>query len=189
MRIRHRLLTFGTALITFFAVLMYPSVAAAAHTGDTEKGAQSQLQAAPGVQLLWKKQDGSTEQMGDFTCADTGTCITCEVGAIPPWQDAVSPIINFRGEVYCYQPNQNNRPAPVPLIQIQLGLWNFLDGRWEKATPPYQLHWDYQLGLTDAMPMKCGVWQTVVFVFVMFPECCPLNASDGFGSEVRRIGC
>jgi hypothetical protein len=195
-KIRLRFFTVGTLLMILAAMLTYPSAASAAPSKDAGKASTSAMKAAPGVRMIWKKKDGGiakVQDIGDISCANTGTCIVCEVAAIQPWQDSVSPIINFRGEVYCYQPDQGYRPAAVGDITMQVGLWDLLRGTYVKLSyPPQQASWVSQLGLTDAAPIPgCGVYETDVIVSIYFPECCPISAYGGFSSYPVRLpaGC
>jgi hypothetical protein len=156
------------------------------------------MREASGARVIVKVHSDKTtvpEQLSslddDISCANTGTCVLCLVDAITPWQDPVSPIINYRGEVHCYQPDQGWVPGLVGAIIIQVGLWDTLNGGFVKLTyPPFGLSFVSQIGLTDAVPItRCGVYETAVFVTVYFLECCPINAMGGFGSAPRRIGC
>src|SRR5262249_22654939 len=147
---------------------------------------------------IWKRGDGKVAKTDDdFDCGSTGTCILCYVFAYPPWPGNVSPIINFRGEVHCYRPDLNWLPAQVALIQLQVGLGDAVTGQLLGLTPPLPLSqsWATQLGLTGAIPAvpasNCGTGflQSVAFVYVVFGQCCPVDAIGEFGSEVRQITC
>lgn len=105
---------------------------------------------------------------------------------------SVSPIINYRGEVDCYQPDQGYRPAVVGTINMQVGLWDLLNGHYMKLSTPYSQLWVSRLGLTDAVPISgCGIYETDVIVQILFPECCPTDALGGFSSYPVRlpVGC
>jgi hypothetical protein len=205
-KLRRRLLATGMVLTTLAAMLGLTSPVAAATGEVTAAG----LEAHPGVRVIWKMVGGTTAKKtaggvvaktNDFDCADTATCIVCEVLALPPWPGS-APIINFHGEVHCYYPDQGYLPATVNNITLQVGLWDYVYGGFlgtlqnpALTYPPYSQPFVSQLGLTGAMPTipasMCGsgVMQTVVFVSVLFGQCCPWDAIGEFGSDFRQIAC
>jgi len=196
-KLRRRLLVLATVLATMVAMvgLAAPVAAASGTTSD--------------IHVIWKLVDGTVAMKtdggtvattNDIDCAETGTCVVCTVLAYPPYPGS-APIINFRGEVHCYYPNQGYVPATVGSISMQVGLWDFVYGGFlgtiinPALTPPYSQLWVSQLGLTGAMSTipasNCGsqVMQTAVIVDVLFGQCCPYDAHGEFGSDFRQIAC
>jgi hypothetical protein len=197
-KLRRRFLVLATVLATVVAMVGVSAPVAAA-SGTTSD-----------IHVIWKlvggtvamKTDGGTvATTNDIDCADTGTCILCTVLAYPPYPGS-APIINFQGEVHCYYPNQGYAPATVGNITLQVGLWDYVYDTFmgtlihpALTQPPYSQPWVSQLGLTGAMSTipasNCGsrAAATVVFVNVLFGQCCPTDAGGAFLSDIRSISC